>query len=143
MNCLYCHKPLDAESRTNKKFCNSFHRIAYHNDIKKKDDEEINSIKNTLLKNWKILKEKLGTERFVFVEEKVLKEEGFNFKFHTHHFLNEKNEEYTYCFNYGWLKTSRPGECLIVRTSKDSKRKKLVNKPMHAGQYETAPLSTK
>ena len=99
--CLYCNKPL--RGRSDKKYCNDDCRNAYFNDQKKIDHKVHRSIDLAVKKNRRILKEILGERKTRSVTEKHLLQKGFNFKFHTHHFITRNDDEYLFCYDYGFL----------------------------------------
>lgn len=117
-NCLACHKQV--KGRTDKKFCNDYCRNAYNNNLKATNNSRVRNINNALSRNRRILENILGNESGI---EKVSKEkllqQGFRFKYFTHHHMNAKGNRYFYCYDYGYLLLNEE-ECLVVKDAGDS-----------------------
>ena len=101
-NCLSCSKILDG--RSDKKFCDPYCKSSYH--YKKAKDGEprfYNKVDNQLKLNRKILKE-YNKGGKVTVRVEILKEKGFDPKFFTHYWKNQKGEVYLFVYEFGFLK---------------------------------------
>tara|TARA_R110002049_G_scaffold125135_1_gene280746 strand:+ start:2601 stop:2990 length:390 start_codon:yes stop_codon:yes gene_type:complete len=99
--CVYCKKEL--EGRTDKKFCDAHCKSAYqYKKEKQNPDRFYNQVDNQLKLNRKILKEynKGGT---VTIRSSVLLELGFDPKFFTHYWKNQKGDVYLFVYEYGFL----------------------------------------
>ncbi|MDH7448310.1 hypothetical protein [Aquimarina sp. 2201CG14-23] len=100
-HCLYCESII--KGRKDKKFCNPYCKSAYHN-IKNQDKEDtlFKKIDTQLKKNRKILKgfNKAG---FVTIRQEKLLKEGFDPKYFTHYWKNQKGQVYLFCYEYGFL----------------------------------------
>jgi len=99
--CLSCNEIL--EGRRDKKFCNDYCRSAYH--YEKNLDKEptmFQFIERQLKVNRMILKD-YNKGGKVTVRKEVLLDEGFNPKYFTHYWKNEKGQVYLFCFEYGFL----------------------------------------
>ena len=99
--CLYCKNELIG--RTDKKYCNLHCKSAYQYQKEKQNPERFyNKVDNQLKLNRKILKgyNKGGK---VTVRSNVLLEAGFNPKFFTHYWKNQKGEVYLFVYEYGFL----------------------------------------
>ena len=99
--CLYCDKILNG--RSDKKFCNDYCRNAYNNQLKSVNSSIVRTINNALVKNRRILEALLGEEKMVKLPKTKLLTEGFNFKYVTHHYTNQKGDTYLFCYEYGYL----------------------------------------
>tara|TARA_R110001632_G_scaffold105447_2_gene214866 strand:- start:6404 stop:6781 length:378 start_codon:yes stop_codon:yes gene_type:complete len=100
--CLYCNKKLTG--RTDKKFCDPQCKSGYQYKRAKEHPERFyNKVDNQLKLNRKILKgfNKGGK---VIVRSEILKEKGFDPKFFTHYWKNQKGEVYLFVFEFGFLK---------------------------------------
>lgn len=99
--CLYCDKTLNG--RADKKFCNDYCRNAYNNQLKSVNSSVVRNINNSLIKNRRILETTLGEEKTVNVSKDKLLQQGFSFKYFTHHYTNHKGNVYAFCYEYGYL----------------------------------------
>jgi predicted nucleic acid-binding Zn ribbon protein len=99
-NCLYCAEPI--KGRSDKKFCDDCCRNAYNNAQRALDNGSMQSIMKVLQKNRAAIKTLLKTERTKTVSKDDLIREGYNFKYHTHHFISRNKTEYIFCFDYGY-----------------------------------------
>jgi hypothetical protein len=99
--CLYCNKTLNG--RADKKFCNDYCRNAYNNQLKSANTPIVRNINNALIKNRRILETVLGEEKMVKQFKEKLLTQGFNFKYFTHHYTNQKGNIYVFCYEYGYL----------------------------------------
>jgi hypothetical protein len=100
--CLVCNKEL--KGRSDKKFCDLHCKSSYH--YKKSLEEETrfyNKVDNQLRLNRKILKHYNKAGKSV-IRTEVLKKEGFNPKFFTHYWKNNKGDVYLFVYEYGFLK---------------------------------------
>lgn len=99
--CQYCGNKITG--RTDKKFCNDYCRNAYNNQLKSANSPAVRNINNALIKNRRILEAMLGTEKMVKQPKDKLLNQGFNFKYFTHHYTNQKGNVYFFCYEYGYL----------------------------------------
>ena len=99
--CLYCDKNLNG--RADKKFCNDYCRNAFNNQLKSANSPIVRNINNALIKNRRILEAMLGEEKMVKQPKEKLLNQGFNFKYFTHHYTNQKGNVYVFCYEYGYL----------------------------------------
>ncbi|HWI93788.1 MAG TPA: hypothetical protein VNT20_21050 [Flavisolibacter sp.] len=99
--CLYCDKTLNG--RADKKFCNDYCRNAYNNQLKSANSPLVRNIHNALIKNRRIMETMLGEEKMVKQPKEKFLNQGFNFKYFTHHYTNQKGNVYVFCYEYGYL----------------------------------------
>ncbi len=99
--CLFCSNKITG--RTDKKFCNDYCRNAYNNQLKSANSPAIRNINNTLIKNRRILETMLGEEKMIKQLKEKLLTQGFNFKYFTHNYTNQKGNIYYFCYEYGYL----------------------------------------
>jgi hypothetical protein len=99
--CLACGKVL--HGRADKKFCNDYCRNAHNNNLKATTSAVVRNINNALLKNRRLLEAALGEEEMVKVPKSKLLEQGFQFRFITHTYINKKGNAYFFCYEYGYL----------------------------------------
>ncbi len=105
--CLSCNREL--EGRTDKKFCDSYCKSAYHYKKNKEGDGGFYfQVDHQLKKNRKILKtfNKAGKAT---VRAQVIHKLGFNPNFFTHYWKNAKNEVYLFVYEFGFLKKIENG----------------------------------
>ncbi len=106
--CLYCGKEL--VGRTDKKYCNLHCKSAYqYQRIKEQPQRFYNKVDNQLRLNRKLLKEYNKAGKSV-VRASVLTQQGFNPKFHTHYWKNQKGETYHFVYEYGFLEKTEHGK---------------------------------
>ncbi len=100
--CSFCDKPL--QGRSDKKFCDDYCRNNYNNQLKAVENNLIRNINNSLKKNRNVLAGMMleNEETAKTTREKLL-QEGFQFKYSTHHYTNKKGNVYVYCYDYGYL----------------------------------------
>jgi hypothetical protein len=100
--CLLCEKPL--KGRSDKKFCDDYCRAAYNNDLKSAANNNIRNVNNALGKNRRILESLLPEgEQMVKANRDKLLHLGFQFKYMTHTYTNQKGNVYHFCYEYGYL----------------------------------------
>ena len=114
-NCLECDKPV--KGRVDKKFCDDYCRNAYNNRQNSDKNNFVRNVNNALLKNRRIL------ASFIKPEEEMAKsprqklaEQGYDFRYHTHQYLNKKGQVYNFCYEFGYLLLEADW-VLIVRRS--------------------------
>ena len=118
-SCLCCGKAL--KGRSDKKFCDDYCRNNFNNHQKAKSNHSayVRNINNVLMKNRKILESLLPiTEKTSRATKDKLLRLGFQFKYLTHNFTNDKGNKYYYCYDYGYLPLENDW-CLIVKTKDD------------------------
>lgn len=100
--CLACGKPL--KGRLDKKFCDDYCRNSYNNQQNSDQNNFVRNLNNILRKNRRILEEAIpeGEEMKKMPKEKLLLA-GFNFKYHTHQYQNQKGQVYFFSYEYGYL----------------------------------------
>ncbi|MFX0558089.1 hypothetical protein ACOCEA_14910 [Maribacter sp. CXY002] len=107
-DCLQCGKEL--EGRTDKKFCDPQCKSAYQYQKEKQRPERFfNKVDNQLKLNRKILKE-YNKGGKVTIRSKVLLDLGFDPKFFSHYWKNQKGEVYLFVYEYGFLKRTENGK---------------------------------
>ena len=99
--CLACGKTLNG--RADKKFCNDYCRNAYNNQLKSANSPTVRNINNTLIRNRRILEALLGEEKMIKQPKDKFLTQGFNFKYFTHNYTNQKGDTYLFCYEYGYL----------------------------------------
>lgn len=101
--CLECNDEING--RVDQKFCSVYCKSAYHyKENQKKETGLFKSIDNALKQNRRILKEYNKGGKAI-VRKEVLLDEGFNPKFFTHYWKNNKGEVYLFCYEFGFLET--------------------------------------
>ncbi|RKO71446.1 hypothetical protein D7322_11860 [Sphingobacterium puteale] len=101
--CLECGKNI--RGRSDKRFCDDSCRNAYNNKLNSDQTNLIRNVNNILRKNRRILADVLeGEEKgMTKVQGEKLKRLGFDFKFHTHTFANNKGQTYKFIYEMGYL----------------------------------------
>ncbi|MFN8251131.1 MAG: hypothetical protein U0V75_04555 [Ferruginibacter sp.] len=100
--CKKCSKPL--RGRSDKKFCDDYCRAAFNNELKSAANNLVRNVNNALGKNRRILENMLheGDMMAKTTRDKLL-QAGFQFKYVTHTYKNQKGNIYYYCYEYGYL----------------------------------------
>lgn len=99
--CLACDKNL--QGRADKKFCNDYCRNAYNNQQKSARSPLVRKVNATLVRNRRILETVLGSEKLVKCPREKLLQQGFQFKYLTHTYTNQKGNVYCFCYEFGYL----------------------------------------
>lgn len=117
-HCLDCGKLL--RGRIDKKFCDDACRNNYNNRQNSDQTNYVRNVNNALRKNRRILAELLGTQHETLkVRKERLAEKGFQFSYHTHTYLTQKQQVYIFCYEYGYLPLEDPDWFLIVKRKTD------------------------
>ena len=100
--CKYCEEPLTG--RADKIFCIPYCKSAFQYQQKKdKPTSLFEKVDKQLKLNRKILK-LYNKEGVTTVREQLLLKQGFNPKYFTNYWKNDKGEVYLFCYEYGFLK---------------------------------------
>jgi len=100
--CKYCNVPLTG--RADKIFCDPYCKSAYQYQEKKKKPKPLfEQVDKQLKLNRKILKQ-FNKDGVTTVREEMLLKEGFNPKYFTNYWKNEKGDVYLFCYEYGFLR---------------------------------------
>ena len=110
--CKYCGRPV--KGRADKHFCNDMCRNVWNNHKNSAEHAQVRVIDLALKKNRRILRSLLGAKKTCSVPENSMLHQGFVLKYHTHHFVSPKGDEYTFCYDYGYLPI-RNDQVLIVK----------------------------
>ena len=101
-NCLECDKPI--KGRQDKKFCDDYCRNAYNNRQNADTNNYVRNINNALRKNRRILESVIKQDEAMGkCPRQKLADQGFDFRYHTHQYLNKKGQTYHFCYEYGYL----------------------------------------
>jgi len=100
--CLQCGRAL--KGRSDKKFCDDYCRAAYNNELKSAANNFVRNVNNALGKNRRILEDVLpANEPMKKINREKLLQKGFQFKYSTHTYTNQKGNIYYFCYEYGYL----------------------------------------
>jgi predicted nucleic acid-binding Zn ribbon protein len=119
-NCLQCGQAL--HGRPDKKFCDD-HCRSHFNNVRNSDiTSTMRSINYLLRKNRRILAECTSMNSPVIIEADLLRQFGFDFRYHTHSFINQQGKQYITCYDYAycWIDQHRVTVCML-KTLKDQK----------------------
>ena len=115
--CLDCGKTL--RGRVDKKFCDDACRNNYNNRQNSDQTNFVRKVNNVLKKNRRILLEVLGdTDETVKIKRERLLEQGFQFSYHTHTYLTQKQQTYFFCYEFGYLPLDQEW-ILVVKRNMD------------------------
>jgi hypothetical protein len=99
--CLNCGEEL--KGRVGKVFCTPYCRSNYHyQNNKEKEASLFVTIDKQLRQNRRLLKNYNKAGKAVVRKDDLLKE-GFNPKYFTHYWKNQKGDVYLFCYEYGFL----------------------------------------
>lgn len=111
--CLECAKVL--RGRIDKKFCDDYCRNNYNNKLNSDQHKTVRNINNILRRNRRILAQLLpASEDTVKVNMQKLLQLHFDFTYFTHIYITQKGAQYTFCYEFGYLKLEQD-KVLIVR----------------------------
>jgi hypothetical protein len=89
--------------RTDKKFCTSYCKSNFHySNSLKKEESFFRKIDNQLRLNRRLLKNYNKAGKAVERKDALI-EDGFNPKYFTHYWKNQKGDVYLFCFEFGFL----------------------------------------
>ena len=100
--CVHCQQPIKA-GRSDKKFCDSTCKDAYHNDQKGVEHAEIKRIDLLLKQNRRVLRKLYEESKKPdkLVSKGTLLKEGFSFGFMTHIVETRgQTDDITFCYYY-------------------------------------------
>ena len=102
------------EGRKDKRFCNSYCKSNFHYEKNKENLPRFYSRVDKQLKlNRKVLKGFNKSGKSYVLEEDLISK-GFNKKYFTHYWKNEKGEVYLFCYEYGFLSKWENGKKKMV-----------------------------
>ena len=99
--CITCGEAI--VGRSDKRFCSDQCRYGYNNRMKRSNEKLILDINKILRKNRKILKQ-FNPEGKTTIRTEYLTKMGFDFRYFTHTFITKNNNEYHFCYEYGYFK---------------------------------------
>jgi uncharacterized Zn finger protein (UPF0148 family) len=110
--CPYCKA--NVKGRTDKVFCTPYCKSSYHYQ-KARDDENnlYKKIDDQLKLNRRLLKNYNKAGKAVIRKEELL-EAGFNPKYFTHYWKNQKGDVYLFCYEFGFLEKKENGKSKYV-----------------------------
>lgn len=98
--CKNCNQ--EFVGRIDKKFCCDQCRNTYNNRIKRQHEKHIQDINRILRKNRKILQQ-FNPEGKTTIRTEYLTKLGFDFRYFTHLFTTKNNNDYRFCYEYGYF----------------------------------------
>ena len=111
--CKMCQNPVIG--RSDKKFCSVHCKTEYHQKLRQVTAIEVRDINKILSRNRSILLELMGKND---VQKKIsrleLDRKKFNYKYHTHFYINSQGKTYFYVYDFSWMEFS-DNEILIIR----------------------------
>ena len=110
--CLNCNDLI--EGRVGKVFCNNYCKSNYHyEEGKNKAATTFSKIDKQLRLNRKLLKHFNQAGKSTIRKEKLM-EAGFNPKFFTHYWKNQRGQVYFFCYDVGFLELKENGKTKFV-----------------------------
>ncbi len=110
--CAACGVPI--VGRTDKKFCSDQCRSTYNNGLNSDCNKYIRNVNNALRRNRRIL-DALNPGGKIKVNGSRLKEEGFDFRYHTATYKTRDGVMYYYCYDQGYLPMDKNYYLLVTR----------------------------
>lgn len=102
--CLYCKEKIFG--RSDKKYCSAHCKSALQYQNRKNEEAIYYTIDKKLKTNRKLLKAYNKSGMSTVRKEKLLAE-GFDPKYFTHYWKNQKGQVYLFCYEYGFLNLKR------------------------------------
>ena len=116
--CKMCQKPI--VGRRDKIFCSVHCKSEYHLKLRRATAIEIRDINKILARNRSILLELMGKNS---IQKKInriqLDRKKFNYKYHTHFYINSQGKTYFYVYDFAWMEFS-DDKILIVRKKRET-----------------------
>jgi len=110
--CPNCNELI--EGRVGKVFCNNYCKSNYHYEERKNSPATtFSKIDKQLRLNRKLLKHFNQSGKSTIRKDKIL-EAGFNPKFFTHYWKNQKGQVYLFCYDVGFLELDENGKTKYV-----------------------------
>lgn len=105
--CLNCGEPL--QGRVDKIFCNSYCKSNYHYESKKNQEAStFSKIDKQLKLNRRLIKDFNKSGKSTIRKQKLIAA-GFNPRFFTHYWKNNKGQVYLFCYDVGFLSLNEKG----------------------------------
>lgn len=99
--CLFCNK--EFEGRTDKKFCDPYCKSSYHYNQRQKRAGSFYSMVDHQLKVNRRILNKFNKAGKAVVRSEVLTDLGFNPKYFTHYWKNNKGDVYLFVYEFGFI----------------------------------------
>ncbi|MDB4533490.1 hypothetical protein N9242_01360 [Vicingaceae bacterium] len=110
--CPYCDE--EVIGRVDKLFCTPYCKSTYHyKQTLNKDESRFKIIDKQLKLNRRLLKNYNKSGKAVIRKELLLKE-GFNPKYFTNYWKNQKGGVYLFCYEFGFLEKQESGKSKYV-----------------------------
>lgn len=110
--CTYCKSEI--VGRSDKVFCSTYCKSAYHNARTNSDERFIRNINKQLRKNRSALRTACPLGKAT-VRKSFLKKLGMNFKFITHTWKSQAGVVYFFCYDYGYTQANEESKVLIIQ----------------------------
>lgn len=105
--CLVCGAVV--KGRSDKVFCSIKCKSIAQYENRQENEKFFLQVDKQLKTNRKVLK-KYNKSGYTTIRESELSKEGFNPKFFTHYWKNQKGDVYLFVYEYGFLKTKDKGK---------------------------------
>ncbi|WP_299325457.1 hypothetical protein [uncultured Maribacter sp.] len=102
--CPECNE--EVIGRADKVFCSIKCKSIQQYEKSQKENTFYFMVDKQLKKNRKILK-RYNRSGFTTIRKNILLEDGFNPRFFTHYWKNQKNDVYLFCYDFGFLKINK------------------------------------
>ena len=99
--CLECGDAI--QGRADKKFCDDQCRSNFNNKSNTQEVQEMRIINSIIKKNRKILVSVIAKEENIKITKEKLYDKGFNFRYFTHTYTNQKGFIYRLCYDHAYL----------------------------------------
>jgi len=110
--CLYCNEKL--KGRTDKKFCNTQCKSAYHNRAASSTEAYIRNVNKQLRTNRRALRTACPSGKATVKKDFLIKL-GMDFKHLTHSWKSKGENLYYFCYDYGYTPSNEKDKVLIIQ----------------------------
>lgn len=104
--CPVCNA--DVKGRKDKIYCSETCKSSHQYEKRTKSESFYLQVDRQLKINRKILK-RYNQTGYTTLRKEVLLQQGFDPRFFTHYWKNQKGQVYLFCFDYGFLEIERQG----------------------------------
>jgi len=103
--CKICGTPITG--RSDKIFCSVKCKNIYHHRLRKNTEIAVKNIDKILHRNRSILFELMGKQKKQIKVDRIeLDKKKFNYKYHTHFYVNSRGKTYYYVYDFAWMSFS-------------------------------------
>ena len=98
----------EVKGRKDKIYCSESCKSSHQYEIRTKNESFYLKVERQLKTNRKILK-RYNQTGYTTLRKEVLLQQGFDPRYFTHYWKNQKGQVYLFCFDFGFLEIEREG----------------------------------